>query len=530
MIHLTYQLTLCEPVLVTAPGGDPNTDLSLDYIPGSVIRGALAAHYLQNSPEEETAFLRLFLDGSTRFLNAYPAYQVERTLPVPQHWARAKDQEDNKAIYSLLDKNNGIATKSMGGQFMAIDANNVVHTVLPSHEIAVHHARNRQMGRAILNDGTNRSALFRYHALAEGQSFIGQIWTSQEDAKILRPFLNGTLLLGGSRTAGYGLTQITLKPDQKERELGIYPTQPIEPQISFLVYLTSDAIVRNPETGQPGLYLLQALATLLPGHQLEVMEVFGRLTWVGGFNVKWGLPLPQTYALPKGSVWQIQSNQLITADDIKRIEQAGIGDRRAEGFGTLLINPPFATPLQVPESSPECEKRVAPKCEENVAPTLTTETETPFAQKQQKEAEDMWQKMNERMVRQILDRHLAAVVNTLHKEKQVNIRLSNSQLARIRLRVRQERGKPLHKFADFKRYLEGTAERKTADEWFRKSHLEGQNFRNWLLSLVNQPSVVWQKLNLGEHNWSLTDSLAHEYTIRLIDAVCELVNKSRRGE
>src|SRR5690606_37239138 len=42
---ITYTLTLEEPCLLAAPGGDPNTEQSLPYIPGGAVRGALAAAF-----------------------------------------------------------------------------------------------------------------------------------------------------------------------------------------------------------------------------------------------------------------------------------------------------------------------------------------------------------------------------------------------------------------------------------------------------------------------------------------------------
>ena len=53
MTILTFKLTLQEPTLVTAPGGDPNTDESQAYIPGSAIRGALVTRYLQKNGKDD---------------------------------------------------------------------------------------------------------------------------------------------------------------------------------------------------------------------------------------------------------------------------------------------------------------------------------------------------------------------------------------------------------------------------------------------------------------------------------------------
>ena len=54
MNALTFQIHLHEPVLVTQVGsGDSNSAVGFDFIPGSVIRGALIGRYLQRRNEDK---------------------------------------------------------------------------------------------------------------------------------------------------------------------------------------------------------------------------------------------------------------------------------------------------------------------------------------------------------------------------------------------------------------------------------------------------------------------------------------------
>src|SRR5690606_13623125 len=68
-------------------------------------------------------------------------------------------------------------------------------------------------------------------------------------------------------------------------------------------------------------------------------KTYGRAGWVGGFNTYWGLPLPQTWAMLKGTVWLVSSDQPIMMTQAEQLERTGIGDRRTEGFGSLLLIP-----------------------------------------------------------------------------------------------------------------------------------------------------------------------------------------------
>src|SRR5713101_1236047 len=88
-------------MLVTALDGDPNSAVAFNYLPGSVLRGAVIGKYLRAKnlttdqfdaadPEEQ----RLFFDGMTRYLNGYLLdRQYKRTLPTPQSWQHKKGEE-----------------------------------------------------------------------------------------------------------------------------------------------------------------------------------------------------------------------------------------------------------------------------------------------------------------------------------------------------------------------------------------------------------------------------------------------------
>lgn len=47
MKAITFLLHTTQPLLATSLQGDPNSDISFPYIPGSMIRGVLIGRYLQ---------------------------------------------------------------------------------------------------------------------------------------------------------------------------------------------------------------------------------------------------------------------------------------------------------------------------------------------------------------------------------------------------------------------------------------------------------------------------------------------------
>lgn len=534
MTPICYTVTLEEPVLVTAPGGDPNTDETLNYLPGSVIRGALATRY---EGARDNRFTRLFLDGTTRYLNAYIVDSAhKRSLPTPFHYVQAKEVTDpmvDGPVFNTLRDKLSVQTNKIGS--FATVSGDYLNSIRVHYEIAVHTARERKEGRAMPNQ--ENSALFRYKALAAGQKFAGLILVDDAHAVVLREMLDGVVLwLGGSSSAGYGRVSVTIDSAKtsRARELD-EPVQAITTDQLFTLWLTSDAILRHPQTGQPGPYLKEALEAHWPGCVITIKESSHQLAWVGGFNNHWRLPLAQTWAVSKGSAWQLTASRPLSVQDITDLEHHGLGERRAEGFGCLLINPSWdARHLLLPgKATREKMKVIKP-----ARATLTFPT-------RKGDAAALTQQMNERLARQELDRLLKIAIR--EKAERYRGRLSNSQIARLRLRIREEMNQPDQNFHHFQVYLKDSETRKSADEPFRKSRLDGQNFRDWLQKLTAAPQRVWHELQLEKYNWqkheettpegkvvsqwrrtllgqdsfSLTEGLAHTYTTLLIAGICE---------
>ena len=106
---ITYTITLKEPVIVTGLEGDPNSSVSYNFLPGSVLRGALIGLYLRDQNLHRLSLkdgkqYRLFFES--QFLNGYVMVQHEDdymfTLPLPHSWHRPKYREDLKL--SLFSK------------------------------------------------------------------------------------------------------------------------------------------------------------------------------------------------------------------------------------------------------------------------------------------------------------------------------------------------------------------------------------------------------------------------------------------
>ena len=115
MKALTSQIHLLEPLLATQLGaGEENSAQSFNYIPGSMLRGALVSIYLGiksarmqdvGDPAHDPVCRRLFFDGTTCYLNAYPVDHIGHGQ-CPNHlwYVERGTWIDSGTIYDLAVK------------------------------------------------------------------------------------------------------------------------------------------------------------------------------------------------------------------------------------------------------------------------------------------------------------------------------------------------------------------------------------------------------------------------------------------
>lgn len=513
MNALTFLLTLEEPLLATQPaGGDPNSAESYDFIPGSLIRGALVAAYLQgpNPPSDiarDANARDLFLNGRVRYLNAFPvnpAAPGERLLPRPLAWFEEKGQSHatagtlaNLAIPGAPELRN---PKSLKDNFCSIFGT-AVQFHSPARQINVHNAsedRNRKQG------GT--SQVFRYDALAAGQQFAAVILFDDAVAALqqtLQPLLTGSLYLGGSHFAGYGHVIVSeVKPHTNWREY-----QPAAPhQDCVTITLLSDAIVRN----DAGRYTDQ-LAALLAGGR-EPLSAFVRTRIVGGFNRKWGMPLDQAWAVQQGSVLTFRRADVDPAT-LSRLEQQGIGERRAEGFGRLAVDW---------HSRPEYSTQTATAVPAATAPQFTTAA-----------GRELARRMLRRQLEAELEYGLALMLDV--DTYRFNRLPSATQLARARVAARnallqqtQDTGST-QTLPELKRYF---VTLNAASKSWHNARLNGKPLDDWVIDQCDLSRADFEAQfltarqpeppHLAGLRAALTGDLQASITARYIDSILKL--------
>jgi CRISPR-associated protein Csx10 len=506
MIALTYNIELREPVLVTRLEGDPNANISYDYIPGSALRAALLlrlaarhgvppAQVVEDPRTGETA-RRLFF-GQPCFLNAYPLARDRRAMPTPLSWRQKKKERYAKGrearIYDFLSwAPDDEQYARVSSPFCWWDSSSKASLTAPERKVMVHTQRaiqNRNRRRAVRNDGQ----VFQYQPLASDQTLAGAILCDAQDAQVLKELLEGDHAIGGARTAGYGRVTISKVLEQKTgwREApGDLPDQ----TDTFALLLTSDLLLRDAG-GQYAvgkeiwLAALQArLRHLGYGGSIRADgKAFIDVALVGGFNRKWGLPLPQAQALKMGSVIMVQADPPVPKDVLHALEQAGLGERRVDGFGRLAVicNPPEQLDVLSNEIFGSRSSQYPP-----------------VALKSDEASAGIARRMAQRLLEQRLETALLAAAARV----EVHAPPNRSQLSRLRnitLNILRNPTTAREGQAGqdrFMAFLESVSQRKTTrEQWDRaRVHIEQsgkkQLFKDWL-------AAVYGADKLSEQDW-----------------------------
>ncbi|HEY9602581.1 MAG TPA: RAMP superfamily CRISPR-associated protein [Allocoleopsis sp.] len=530
MKAITFLLHTEQPLLATSFQGDPNSDVSYPYIPGSMIRGALIGRYLKQNQIQDSDIVadenirRLFFNGKTRYLNAYLLTQEQkqpRSLPIPRSWFKQKNAElpkrgshESLEIYDLSQvevTDEDISLKSLGENCCTVNDNSVVLYEV-ERRINIHNERHRRRGRATEAKGE----IFRYEALDKGQKFQAVIVCEDADVQIIGDLLrqNENLWLGGSQSAGYGHTQISEIQDQDcetWNEVGELVENRLQ-RNSLHITLLSDLILRD-ESGQ---YIveppIQLLAEALGLEEQELRKSLRKSymsgTLIGGFNRKWGLPLPQVQALAAGSIFVFDPVPL-TLEQIRNLEIQGIGERKVDGFGRVAVNW-----LNLDDCT-EFNAR---------SPELELSSTEPPKLPVGSESIELARDMAKRLLRQRLDAILLKKVGDIDLQG----RISNSQLSRLMLVAR----KALNdcNLALVRELLDNLPS--NARGQFESTRVNGKSLDRQIRDWLEKPSD-WldnlQPVNIAGETYNLSDdeNLAKEYTLLLIMAVAKKASREK---
>lgn len=359
---------------------------SLDYIPGTALRGACAAELLLRGESATSPFFTaLFKEAIAAWGNLYPyrsnSEGLRRSLPLPltalsckRHPGFKNDQEHG-ALDSLIARLTGrdqrlsrcpqqdcAAPLDDFAGFYVIDANRHISAGV-SRRLIARTAISKRWGTA------QSGSLYTLEVLNEGQHFSGYLdLPGQCDAEIrtlLQPDVS--LRVGVARRRGLGELQVVncsplpIEPPELEKPLeeriddldARLHAHFHDERLRFALTLYADAVLLDDYQRYQTVVTTEALrreARFWPEQLRQATDLlcleraFSRTRRVSGWNVAHGLPRPDDLAIVAGSVavFSVPRNvRAAVVDCLKLIEDRGIGERTQEGFGRVIVNHPF---------------------------------------------------------------------------------------------------------------------------------------------------------------------------------------------
>ena len=234
----------------------------------------------------------------------------------------------------------------------------------PDTRLQTHTGINRDTGTV------QERILYNRRVFGEQTNFWGLLKLPEHVASTFEQFIDeigesGFVRVGTGRSRGSGKVHIHLEAINEEQysftlfkdRLMKFDTllkdrakasnvQVDQGRFYFTITLHSPAIIRDHLLRYRGIINESVLDELsnIPAKNFEMIYYTASTRRVTGWNELWGTPRTNEYAIENGSTFLFSSTVASENDFFQtlfRLEEEGIGRRRAEGFGRVCVSDPF---------------------------------------------------------------------------------------------------------------------------------------------------------------------------------------------
>jgi CRISPR-associated protein Csx10 len=211
-IRLRLQIKQLSPIAFAARRGTAISFMdTLDYVPGTALRGAVAAHYLRQFGEAGDArFQDIFLNGEVLFANLYPAANAYTSYVLPATAYACKAYKETHGVIDILTRAAALRISEQSDKHKFLSGNHEqklldeildcpqckrsMHSlagfyeavqVLPRQpdnedEIETHYAKVEIHKRHLTHVGINRNTQTAQEGVLYSQQVINEVWRKDE--------------------------------------------------------------------------------------------------------------------------------------------------------------------------------------------------------------------------------------------------------------------------------------------------------------------------------------------------------------
>ncbi len=396
--ELAIRITLDSPMLTGGRKPSGQAVEAVNYIRGGLIRGAIAKALLADleNNEPDADFERLFLnDDAGIFRNCTPGTKVLPATAVSckdfSGFHKADDNKKHGIFDTLLER---IVSEKAGWMYQPncpypdcggrVEAQGGFYT--KSENIFTKKELNTRLLTRVAINRQRKVAEdeLLYHLTAIDPIIVKDKKENSQDAvksekvilhgsaqipsdivdKVAQTLQQKVKRLGGGSSRGLGKVCIAVDKQQSSntlsKRIGDFnqtlqevwetyadlPNTKIDPFEGryFSVNLQSDAILTAKDGWQRSMVLTAPMLKKMTGCETDVTLIrsFTSYDYVGGWNAAWGLPKETDLVTKMGSIFVFHTPDIEAwLSELQTLENIGIGNRREEGFGQILICDPF---------------------------------------------------------------------------------------------------------------------------------------------------------------------------------------------
>jgi len=247
-------------------------------------------------------------------------------------------------------------------------------------EVSFHRQTRVAINRARLT--AEEGQLYTVQAIDEGSLFVGSIEIDDARVKLARKWLTKITRIGGRTSRGFGCVAVEVKGARQSNDLRYrldafnrkyrefegdlraiaHEPPDLETRTLFTINLLSDALLRTrdglPTLRFDGTMLRDVLDGLLTDEEqsqytlnsfnFKLIAEYTQPQMVSGWQTAWQLPKEVLLASRRGGLYVFAAE---TGDDgdkqellitlLERLEGAGIGELREDGYGQIIVCHPF---------------------------------------------------------------------------------------------------------------------------------------------------------------------------------------------
>lgn len=324
-----YKCTLLTDVVITSMAATEGYKESLDYIPGSKFLGIAAGKLYNEQNEQKT--LDIFHNGKVKFSDATLMLNDEPLLKVPFSWYHEKGESLLSKLY-IHHLISGVEHENLREQKVQLkQARNGYFSLTQNKFITIDQDFSLKSAHDAENRKSKDGQMFGYFSLKKGSTWAFSVVDENGIySDEIKSVIQGIHRIGRSRSAEYGLVEITfLREDTLSSEN--------EFSGEIAIYAQSNLCFYNEQYGQS--YALPTARQLVGTENATVLwdkcQVRSRSykTWNRHRNNKDA----DRIIIVRGSVFVVK----LSAGVNSVFFENGIGAHKNEGFGVVLVNPPF---------------------------------------------------------------------------------------------------------------------------------------------------------------------------------------------